>query len=203
MSHEHEDGPPNERAPAIPPPPLTPAGLRDTDQSPPPEHDRTDEVLSAIRSLRDEMLERDEQRHRESVQRDQMLANALLNLSTTLRDEFNTKLDSVRQSADEKLNELRIHFQHELNTAATVLSGAIDGARSDILVRVNKIAYDLDAKFDERADELKGLIGGVATETADLKQVVSATTDLCYKLAKEHAADDPDSTLAAAAAEAG
>jgi len=139
----HEDSPPNIEATTMAPPPSD--TLPDTERpnaktDPTPVHaipDRTDEILAAIARL-----------ERASVDRDRMLADSILALDRSVRDETNAKIDGVALHAQETWGELK----QEIRTTVLILD---EQRRGDMA--------DSDRRWDARVTTIAGEQRALAT----------------------------------------
>lgn len=142
----HEDAPPCTPVPTMAPPPEphpdterpgAPTAPTPVEATP----DRTDEILAAIAGLGATL----ESVRREGMERDKSLADGIMASNAGLRDEFNTKLDSVAASTKQ----------------------ALDGSHRWLAEWANQNAYEADRKWDLRATKLEGEIKAIAKVVED------------------------------------
>lgn len=161
-----EDPPPNTPVPALRPPPAdlrgaitTPAPPSKTTDAVPALPDRTDEIIAAISCLGSSI----ENLRKETVDRDRMLADGLLSLDRTLREETNAKIDGVA-----------LQTRSLLEASHTLLD---EWAK--------QTAYELDKVLDARVTELAGILRVVSSDVSSQRLVISEIG----RLVLQHKAD--------------
>lgn len=145
---------PSDLTPTLEPPPAPP-----TDRAPAP--DRIDEVLSALARI-----------EQAAVDRDRMLADAILGSNNAIREELNVKLDGVAHTARKAL-EATEECRKEIRASHLWLD---EWAKSH--------AADLDRRLQSHADEIRGIVSAVSRDVTEQKAMIAET----QRATSDHAA---------------